>query len=75
MINNEGLESVRTMLEADGYLVDVAETDAGRVDVRISAGPDACADCLAPEPIMRGILEKSLGVPEQSIDITYPAEH
>jgi hypothetical protein len=73
VINQEGLEAMRTTLAADGYALDVREAD-GRVDVRISvADPQACEDCLAPEPIMRGILQQTLGVPGQSIDLTYPA--
>lgn len=72
MINEEGLAAMRTTLAADGYALDV--TEAGdRVAVRISvADPEACEDCLAPEPIMRGILQQTLGVPGQSIDLTYP---
>jgi hypothetical protein len=64
---------MRTTLAADGYALDVSEA-GGRVDVRISvADPEACEDCLAPEPIMRGILQQTLGVPGQAIDLTYPA--
>ncbi|SFI99877.1 hypothetical protein SAMN05421835_102454 [Amycolatopsis sacchari] len=74
MIDQNGLKAMRDTLAADGYALDVAER-GGRVDVRISvADPDACADCLAPEPVLRGILHKSLGVPEQSIDLTYPGD-
>jgi hypothetical protein len=43
-----------------------------RVRVTISATPQACADCLAPENLMRGILGQALGVPEGAIDLTYP---
>ncbi|AIJ25767.1 MULTISPECIES: ADP-ribosylation factor GTPase-activating family protein [Amycolatopsis] len=74
MIDQTGLAAMRTTLAADGYALDVAE-EGGRVAVRISvADPAACADCLAPEPIMRGILHQSLGVPEQVIDLTYPGD-
>ncbi|TNC18851.1 hypothetical protein [Amycolatopsis alkalitolerans] len=72
MIDQNGLEAMRTTLAADGYALDVNEV-GDRVEVRITiADPDACEDCLAPEPIMRGILHKSLKVPEQAIDLTYP---
>jgi hypothetical protein len=43
-----------------------------RVRVTISATPQACADCLVPENLMRGILGQALGVPEDAIDLTYP---
>ena len=36
-------------------------------------GPGACADCLVPENLMRGILGQALGVPEDTIDLTYPS--
>ena len=51
----------------------VAE-DGGRVRVMISATPDACADCLVPKDLMRGILGQALGVPDDAIDLTYPAD-
>jgi hypothetical protein len=73
VINQEGLAAMRSTLAADGYALDVTES-GDRVAIRISvADPEACEDCLAPEPILRGILHKSLGVPEQAIDLTYPA--
>jgi hypothetical protein len=43
------------------------------VRVTITAGPAACADCLVPPPIMRGILGGALGVPEDEITLVYPA--
>jgi hypothetical protein len=41
--------------------------------VTITAGPGACADCLVPENLMRGILGQALGVAEDAIDLTYPS--
>jgi hypothetical protein len=35
--------------------------------------PGACADCLVPENLMRGILGQALGVPDDTIDLTYPS--
>ena len=71
MVDEAGLRTVRTALEADGYLLDVTES-GGRLDARISAGPHACADCLVPKPVLRTMLQQALGVPEQSIDLRYP---
>lgn len=73
MINEEGLQTIRSTLEADGYQIDVSE-DGDRLDVRISATPEACEDCLVPKPLLRSMLGDSLGVPEQSIDLSYPGE-
>jgi hypothetical protein len=42
--------------------------------VRIGATPEACADCLAPPPVMRAILERALAVPAQRIELHYPEE-
>jgi hypothetical protein len=70
-VNEDGLSALRSALQADGYLLDVQQL-GDRVAVRISATPDACADCLVPEPVMRGILGKALHVGESHIDITYP---
>ena len=44
-----------------------------QVRVTITAGPDACADCLVPENLMRGILGQALGVPQDAIDLAYPS--
>jgi hypothetical protein len=73
MIDTEGLESIRTSLAADGYEIDVSE-EGERVDVVISAGPEACADCLVPQAVMVSILEQALKVPASAIDLTYPEE-
>ena len=53
------------------FLLAIAEA-GDRVRVTITAGPWACADCLVPENLMRGILGQALGVPEDAIDLTYP---
>lgn len=74
MIDPSGLKAMQDMLATDGYRLEASE-HGDRVDVRISvADPAACADCLAPEPVMRGILHKQLKVPEAAIDLTYPEQ-
>ncbi len=72
-MKTEGLQAIRSSLEADGYVMEVSE-DGGRVGVRISATPDACEDCLVPKPLMRGILGQALGIAEDSIDLSYPVD-
>ena len=71
MISAERTVALRSTLAADGYLLEVAE-DGDRVRVTISATPQACADCLVPPDLMRGILGQALGVPPDAIDLTYP---
>jgi hypothetical protein len=72
-IDENALSGLRSTLEADDYRM--AVTEAGdSVEVTITAGPEACADCLVPKPIMRNILHAALGVPERSIVLRYPAD-
>jgi hypothetical protein len=68
-----GLARLRMALEADGYGIDVSE-QGPRVLARITATPEACADCLVPKPLMLTMLERELGVPGASIDLSYPDE-
>jgi hypothetical protein len=71
MIDTERAGVIAAALAADGYHLQIAEA-GDRVRVTITAGPGACADCLVPENLMRGILGQALGVPEDAIDLTYP---
>jgi hypothetical protein len=73
MIFSERTVALRSTLAADGYLLEVAE-EGDRVRVTISATRQACADCLVPPDLMRGILGQALGVPPDAIDLTYPEE-
>ncbi|ALE81141.1 hypothetical protein WY02_25250 [Pseudonocardia sp. AL041005-10] len=72
-IDHAALDGLRAGLEADDYAMEVTESD-DRLQVRISAGPDACADCLVPKDMMRAVLHSALGVPEERIEIGYPGE-
>jgi hypothetical protein len=71
MIDTERAGAIAATLAADGYHLQIAEA-GWRDRVTITAGPGACADCLVPENLMRGILGQALGVPEDAIDLTYP---
>jgi hypothetical protein len=73
MIDLERAVALRSTLAADGYLLEVAEQGT-RVRITISATPQACADCLVPKDLMRGILGQTLGVPEDAIDLMYPLD-
>jgi hypothetical protein len=72
-IDEAALEGLRATLAADDYTLEVRDAGGG-VEARVAAGPDACADCLVPKPIMRGILGGALGVPEEAITLVYPSE-
>lgn len=72
-IDESALDGLRSTLAADDYRMDLTESGAG-VEVRITAGPEACDDCLVPKPVMRSILRSALGVPEDAIELVYPAD-
>ncbi|GAA1667690.1 hypothetical protein GCM10010977_13720 [Citricoccus zhacaiensis] len=80
------LADFRQMMASDGYRVlwapDPAPapdsaTEAGtRLTVTIEAGPEACADCLSPTPVMEAILQKQLaGTPYTVGSVTLPSGH
>jgi hypothetical protein len=73
MFSQDGLESMRATLAADGYTLDARE-EGERVVLIIGATPEACEDCLAPPHVMRAILGKSLAVPAAAIDLHYPVQ-
>lgn len=58
---NAALAELRCVLQADGYGLEAdAVSDAG-ADLRITVtSPDACADCLVPEPILRQMISAQL---------------
>jgi len=72
MIDAERAGVLASSLATDGYHMEVAEA-GDRVRVTITATPQACADCLVPKDLMRGILGQAFGVPPDAIDLTYPS--
>jgi hypothetical protein len=70
---SERAVALSSALEADGYHLAIEEMDS-KLSVVITAGPDACEDCLVPKDLMRGMLSSELGVDSSIIDITYPVD-
>jgi hypothetical protein len=70
---SERAGALSSALEADGYHLAIDEVGA-RVSAVISAGPDACEDCLVPKELFRGMLSHEIGVDEGLIDVTYPVD-
>jgi hypothetical protein len=69
------LSKFRDMLASDGYDLSWSLTDQEKVVVQIEAGPDACADCLVPLPIMESIMSDALAPTRYSLDhIVLPAD-
>ncbi|GAA1917354.1 hypothetical protein GCM10009775_07220 [Microbacterium aoyamense] len=60
------LGGLRTALEAGGYGLSVDEVrDDGTVQLAITAGPDACEDCVMPDDMLvlmagRALVERGL---------------
>jgi hypothetical protein len=75
---SQALASLRSMLEADGYALELSQEGPAALVARIAAGPDACADCLVPKTMMLRYFEDALrpvcdlGLPE--ITLLYPGE-
>jgi hypothetical protein len=69
------LQGLRDVLGADGYRLDYAVQGGQELLVSVVAGPDACADCLVPRPVMEGILADALtGTPYTVARIDMPAD-
>jgi hypothetical protein len=69
------LGKFRDMLASDGYDLSWSVTEKDTVVVQIEAGPDACADCLVPLPIMESIMADALAPTPYSLDhIVLPAD-
>jgi hypothetical protein len=70
---SERAVALSSALEADGYHLAIDEAGS-RVSAVITAGPDACEECLVPKELFRGMLSHEIGVAEQLIDVTYPVD-
>ncbi|WP_129668196.1 hypothetical protein [Phytoactinopolyspora endophytica] len=72
-IDQAQIHALRSSLEADDYHLDVQVSDDTAV-ATITAGPDACAECLVPKDLMRSMLAPILGVDADRIEMTYPVD-
>lgn len=69
MVDLDGaLRGLRDMLASDGYTLGWSVSEQDSVVVRITAGPDACADCLAPRPVIEAIMSKALEPTPYALD-------
>ncbi|RVU20901.1 hypothetical protein EOT10_26535 [Streptomyces antnestii] len=71
MLDTDALAQVRRTLEADGFHLD-ARKDGDRLHVTVTADAGTCGDCLVPKDVLRQILQRALGIPAESVDVTYP---
>lgn len=72
----EALQPLVATLQADGYDAVIQSNDAV-VGFHITAGPDACEECLSPREIMERIITHVLREAgfNQHLDLTYPTNH
>lgn len=69
------LQGFRDMLAADGYDLNWSLRGQDRVQIRIVAGQDACADCLVPLPVIEGIMSDALAPTPYTLDsVVLPAQ-
>lgn len=72
----EALQPTRTGLEAAGF--DVAFADAGgKLQLKITARPEACEDCLVPKSLFRQMANdevRDAGLEPVEMEILYPVD-
>lgn len=77
LIIAEALSSLREMLAADGYELELNE-DGPALVAEIKVGPEACADCLVPKDMMRLYFEQALkpvcGPEAPEVRLVYPED-
>ena len=61
-------QRVRDVLAADGSDLRWSVTAQDRVVVEIQAGPEACANCLVPLPVMEAIMSDALAPTPYRLD-------
>jgi hypothetical protein len=61
------LDQLRPSLEADGFSLHVTAREGNTVRVVLEATPDACADCLVPEDVIRRIVADAVSRYDPSI--------
>lgn len=72
MTNTPKLDELRGILAEDGFSLEITR-EGERTNATIApTNPDACADCIVPETVMRMYLEPALGVSGPNLSITYP---
>lgn len=73
----ELLSPIKTALNLDGYEMVLLDASEKGISIEVRAGADACADCLAPATIFKGVIVDTLAqagyhVPFDDVRIVYP---
>lgn len=72
------LEPMRRQLSMDGYDLRAELTADDVLKVVVTAGEDACEDCLVPRDVFATMLADqvaSAGVAVGDVDVAYPVDH
>ncbi len=71
------LSGLREGYQADGYDLHVENVSDRVAKIRISAGPNACEECLVPKPIAIKMIKMTLeGLPEiEEVELAYPTDN
>ncbi len=56
----DALAEIQQSLAVDGYRLDISSATSLGLSVRIVALPGACADCLAPDDVLKMIISASV---------------
>ncbi|GAA1804811.1 hypothetical protein [Nesterenkonia flava] len=73
---DDALAKFRDMMAKDDYHLKWSLSDENRVTVEIEAGPEACADCLSPTPVMEAIMGEALSQTPYTLDhVVLPNDH
>ncbi|MGD9891210.1 MAG: hypothetical protein AB7R89_26085 [Dehalococcoidia bacterium] len=72
------LQPFAASFQADGYDLSLSDRD-GSLVVTITAGPDACAECLIGKELMAGMITHELGgqgiaLAAEKLVLVYPTE-
>lgn len=57
---DSALANLKEMMAKDGYILRWTEDTPETLTVHIEAGPEACADCLAPQNVIETIMSQAL---------------
>lgn len=71
---DESIVGFATALETDGYDLALERRSDGHIVGRVTAGPDACADCLVPKPVLASVIAQACAVDPGEVELTYPVE-
>lgn len=73
---DDALATFRETMQKDDYHLSWTLSEQDTVTVQIQAGPEACADCLSPTPVMEAIMGQALAETPYTLEkVILPEEH